>query len=405
MLIAGSRFVSHWLNLDPRVVSADAYLEGSPVDRAVFLILILAGVIVLLRRRLNWSELFTRNAWIWLFFIFGAISILWSDYPFVSLKRWIKTFGTVIMALVILTEQRPYEAFGVILRRLAFLLLPLSVLFIKYYPDLGRAYHMGQPMFTGVTMQKNSLGEICLISGIYFCWNLLLNRREGIESEGRLHFSIYLIFLPMIAWLLYMANSATSLVCLVVAVGLFVVARHSAVARKPHKILTFCIACIVLFIIMELAFDVKDTLLTMLGRRPDLTDRVPMWKGLLSMTKNPLVGHGWESFWLGERCQIVIEKWKMLNAHNGYLELYLNQGLIGLSFLLAWILRGLRNVSRHLVIDYPTAMLKLSFIVVILLYNWTETAFQGVSNLLMIFILCTIEVPDNTRQKDFSAGG
>ena len=44
------------------------------------------------------------------------------------------------MVLVILTEKRPYEAVGVILRRLAFLLLPLSVLFIRYYPDLGREY-------------------------------------------------------------------------------------------------------------------------------------------------------------------------------------------------------------------------------------------------------------------------
>jgi exopolysaccharide production protein ExoQ len=129
MFLAGSRYISQWLNLGSSIETGDAYLEGSPVDRAIFLVLILAGIMVLARRRLQWSKLLTNNWGVWLFFIFGAISIGWSDYPDVSFKRLIKTLGTVCMALVILTEERPYEAIGIVLRRLAFILLPLSVLF------------------------------------------------------------------------------------------------------------------------------------------------------------------------------------------------------------------------------------------------------------------------------------
>ena len=44
------------------------------------------------------------------------------------------------MVLVLLTERHPYEAIGITLRRLSFLLLPASVLFVRYYPDLGRGY-------------------------------------------------------------------------------------------------------------------------------------------------------------------------------------------------------------------------------------------------------------------------
>jgi len=396
MGISGSRFVSRWLTLGSPVTSADAYLKGSPVDRAIFLILILSGVVILVRRRLNWGELFTQNVWILLFFIFGAISFLWSDYPFVSLKRWIKALGNVIMVLVILTEARPYEAIGVIFRRLAFLLMPLSVLFIKYYPHLGRGYHMGQPMFTGVCNQKNQLGQICLLYGIYFCWDVLLNRREEIESGRRLHYSMYLILL-MIVWMLYMANSATCLACIVVAICLLLVARLPVVAREPRRILTLCIACFVLFGIMEFFFDVKDTIITMLGRNPNLTTRVPMWEELLAMVKNPIVGYGWEGFWLGVRREIVCEKWGVWNAHNGYLETYLNLGLVGLFFLVGWILFGLKKVALHLSIDYPAAILRLCFIAVVVLYNWTEASFCGVNTVWMVFILSTIAVPGNTR--------
>ena len=402
MFLAGSRYVSQWLNLlGVPVTSADVFLEGSPIDRSIFLILILAGVIILVRRKLNWSDLITKNAWIWLFFIFGAISILWSDYPFVSFKRWIKALGNVIMVLVILTEERPYEAIGVILRRLAFLLLPLSVLFIKYYPDLGRAYHMGRPMFTGVALQKNGLGQICLLSGIYFSWNLLLTRREGIELGRRLHFSIYLITLPMIAWLLYKANSATSLACMVVAVGLFVVARQPAVNREPRRILALGIACIMLFGLLELTFDMSGAVISMLGRDPTLTTRVPMWKDLLAMAKNPIVGFGYESFWLGARRLFMDEHWGITTqAHNGYLEMYLNLGLIGLFFLLGWILSGLRKVASHLEIYYPGAMLRLCFIVVVVLYNWVEATFYGVNNMWALFIFGIMNVHSKLNQSE-----
>ena len=397
MFLAGSRYVSQWLNLGVPMSSGNAYLEGSPVDRAVFLSLILAGAIILLRRRLNWNELLKQNIWIGLFFIFGLISILWSDYPFVSFKRWIKALGNVVMAMVILTEQRPYEAIGTILRHLAFLMLPLSVLFIKYYPALGRVYHVtGTATFAGVANQKNGLGAICLLSGIYFSWNLLLNRRKGAESTQQLHYSIYLIILPIIVWLLYIANSATSLACLFVAVGLFVVGRQPVMAREPSRILVIGIACIVLFGIMELVFDVKGTLITMLGRKPDLTTRVPMWEDLLSMVKNPIIGVGFESFWSGELRDLLMKRWGVFQAHNGYLEMYLNMGFIGLFFLLSWILSGLRKVTCQLVVDYPATMLRLCFILIVILYNWTEATFYGVSNMWILLFLGVIDKPNQT---------
>ena len=66
------------------------------------------------------------------------LSLLWSDYPFVGFKRWFKSLGDPLMALVIVSERYPAAALTSVLRRCAFLLLPLSVVFIKYFPALGR---------------------------------------------------------------------------------------------------------------------------------------------------------------------------------------------------------------------------------------------------------------------------
>jgi len=409
MFLAGSRFVSQWLNvLGIRIstISAqDIYMEGSPIDMPVFLSLIVASLVVLFRRRLNWREVFTNNYIMCAFYIFALTSTLWSDYPFISLKRWFKTLGAISMVLVILTEANPYAAFGVIMRRLAFVLLPLSVLFIKYFPAIGRQFHsVGTQMFVGATTQKNQLGQLCLLLGVYFFWNLFYVDEKRTDLGRRLRSFMYVIVLAMIAWLLYMSNSATSLVCLAAAILLFLVGQTPLMKRRPERIITFFAVCIVLYVILQLSFDANTFLITMLGRRPDLTTRVPMWEELLSMAANPYWGFGWQSFWLGRRGEIMAERWAVHSTHNGYLDLYLNLGIIGLVLLFGWVLFGLVKVTRHLALEQQTGLLCFVFILIVCLYNWTETIDFGVSNMYLLFLFGTIRMPTAVDDVDDTYG-
>jgi len=399
-----SRNFSLWIKVDMPDIDiseyADIISEGSPYDRAIYSILILAGMMILWKRKINWYSWFVRNRWIWLYFIFGALSISWSDYPYVSFKRLIKASSTIIMALVIVSEERPYIAIGVILKRIAFILLPLSILFIKYYPKLGRSYHMGKALYTGVCTSKNSLGTLCLISGIYFSWNLCFGRKIANETSQQLHYSIYLIILPMLAWLFYMVNSATSLVCIVVTVSLFVIARQPIFFREQVKIIFFTITCIVMFVITDLFFNIKDTIFALLGRSPDLTTRIPMWQDILSMVRNPLIGFGYESFWLGERLDYLTSKWGFLKqSHNGYLEMYVNMGFIGVCFIIAWVASGLKSVKSHMIADYPIAILRFCFILIVVIYNYTEATFYGSNVMWCLFFLGIMNLPERIKQE------
>lgn len=399
MFFAGARPFSFWLNYFFGIgyyagSVSEAKMEGNPYERAYLMILILSGVIVLIRRRIDWGKLFNQNKLIWMYFIFGAVSFLWSDYPFISFKRWFKSLGAVIMVLILITETWPHEAIGIILRRLAFIYLPLSILFIWYYPELGRSFHSssGAVMYSGIAGHKNSLGIICLVSCVYFTWKFLFGNqnKEGIGPS--LHYSIYIVILPMITWLLYMANSATSLACTILAICLLVVSRQSNFVQNPPRIMILGILGIAVFGVMQWAFDVTDIIISMLGRRPDLTMRLPMWEDMLSMVRNPLLGFGYESFWLGERLEQINARWGIdSQAHNGYLQMYLDLGYIGLFFLIGWILAGLIKVARHLTVDYPAAIFRLCFIVVIAVYNYTEATFLGGTNLLLLFLFAAID--------------
>lgn len=400
MFFAGSRFASQWLNLgSPEGMTTVDYDEGSPLDRNVFLFLILAGIWVLQQRKLDWAVLFRKNIWIGLFFLFALISVLWSDAPIISFKRWIKVIGNLIMALIILTEQRPYEALGFILRRLGFLLLPLSVLFIKYYPDLGRAFHMGLPMFTGVTLQKNSLGQLCLITGIYFFWKLFLSNLKFKVSEERLSYTVFLIMLPMIVWLLYMAQSATAIACMSIVICILLMGRLPIIVAKPRRIINIGITCAVIYVLLDSLFDLKGAIILMLGRRPDLTDRDVVWELVLPLASNPLIGTGYESFWSGERLVQIWERvgMRIVQAHNGYIDIYLNLGIVGLVLLIASIISGFRKTLKHLETEYAYAVLKISFILTVLFSNYTEATIKPLSNLFVLLLVSLLELPNRSQ--------
>src|SRR5947207_11421428 len=161
LILGCSRSVSEWLNIFGLPVSGAASVEeGSPLDAWFWFALIIAGSCVLIKRQVRLSEIISNNGWLIVFLLYCFISIAWSDFPSVAFKRWIKILGHPIMALILLTEPDPEEALTRVMKRLAYVVVPVSILFIKFYPQLGREYDpwTGLPMSNGIATGKNMLG-------------------------------------------------------------------------------------------------------------------------------------------------------------------------------------------------------------------------------------------------------
>ena len=121
LLINGSRGVSTWLQLSPSVSLAEQYTEGSPLDAAIFGILIIAGALVLNRRANKVRQFLRSNVPILIFLSYCALSVAWSEYPFIALKRWSKSVGDLVMIMVVLTDPYPLIAIKRMFARVAFL--------------------------------------------------------------------------------------------------------------------------------------------------------------------------------------------------------------------------------------------------------------------------------------------
>jgi len=105
-LRVASRGITYWLSPDMTMISDTEmdYLKGSAIDRNFFIVLEMLAVMVLCFRNIDWGEFVRRNRWLLILYLFMGISVLWSGFPMVSFKRWIRTIGDLLMVTVLITE-------------------------------------------------------------------------------------------------------------------------------------------------------------------------------------------------------------------------------------------------------------------------------------------------------------
>jgi O-antigen ligase len=97
---------------------------------------------------------------------------------------------------------------------------------------------------------------------------------------------------------------------------------------------------------------------------------------------------------MGKRFEIVARTLARLNqAHNGYLEIYLNLGWIGLILLGAVIVTGYRNLMRGFRDNFEMGRLKLAFFTICLVYNFTEATFKMQSPVWITFLWAAMGAP------------
>jgi exopolysaccharide production protein ExoQ len=387
---------------------AQALEDGNPFDRTVFSLLTLAAFAILFSRSFNWQKFFAQNSALAFFLAFALLSMLWSDFPLATFKKWFRDTGVYMAVLVVLSDRRPVEAVRTVLRRVYYLLIPLSVLLIKYYPYLGKTFSAwGGQEYTGVSTSKNMLGALCLVSGIFFFWDTITHWRQRRERRVRQLILVDIAFIWMTLWLLNLSQSSTSTVCL--AIGCFVIAvAHSNFSqRHPGWIKALAPMLFFVYLILTLGFGMGGQLSEAVGKTSNMSDRTHIWQVLLSVPINPVLGTGYQTFWLGPRVQWVWARLSgdnVLEAHNGYLGIYLDLGLIGLLLLCTFLIATYRKICKRLKPLTPLGSLGLGLWTLLLFYNISEASFE-VDLLLVSFLLAVVPGQERAEGRMRPANG
>lgn len=150
-------------------------------------------------------------------------------------------------------------------------------------------------------------------------------------------------------------------------------------------------------------------LIQMVGRDQTMSGRTDIWSAVLKEGTDPLFGVGYYSFWLGDRVDRLsaIYHYQLNEAHNTYLETYLNTGLIGLGLLFAVLLSSAVWTKGEAMKSEPFGAFRLACFLSLVIYGLTEAFTNRLAPIWFLFLLVILRFPQKqtaqSRQR-ISAG-
>jgi len=277
------------------------------------------------------------------------LSIIWSDYRVATLAGVALTLITTAFAVYLTTAfdlETFLRAFGVALRWI----LGLSLLFefmvaafirhpvIPFWVDYSKltkiptAYYWSRNLLfdggqiQGIQGNSNLLALVALFGIIVFAVQWV----AGTASR------VWLGFWGIVAVAtLALTRSSTVFIALaaVILVGAFLllVRRHSGARRR----IVYGGGVLVALTVAVVAAFAQAPILALLSKSPDLTGRAEIWNKVIALAnERPAAGWGWVSYWAPWvdpfEHLVVIKGVTYYQAHDAWIDIYLQLGIIGL---------------------------------------------------------------------------
>jgi len=295
---------------------------------------------------------------------------------------------------MIQSERSPLEALESIFRRCAYVLIPFSLLLIKYFQHFGIHYdrQSGQQMWIGVSGQKNGLAILCAISAFTLIWATYRKWESGVLLKSRSQTFADVLVIGIAFFLLRGpggAYSATSIAVLIIGMSfLLILYRKKNLARWMAAHLKAVVLALPLLYLVFSA-TVLPTVFSILGRDETLTGRTQIWDLALDIASaNPLLGFGYGSFW-GLETEIS-STFGVKQAHNGYIGVYVEVGIVGILVLFLFLMEFCGKVKRGINHTFEWSVFGICFLLMVLLWNYSEDTFFKTSLLWSYMVYLSI---------------
>lgn len=370
------------------------FTEGSWALQLQFgTVFLLAAWLAWRNRGWTWSHILHLNPFLTMIVLYCAITMLWSPYPIITLKRTVQMAGLVLTGLAIAPPVGIPRQFTQILLATLMVLLGLSFVVSLTIPSVGVDYTLGGA-WRGIFTQKNTMGAI---AGL--CVTLWVREMFGVTVPrmAALGGMVFCIFM------LIMAKSSTAILVATLGTAIYLMLRRPYVTGSffGWRVVIVLLMAVLLGGFLFFVFNGRlmywsefiTPFATVFQKSSDLTGRTDIWNlVLVEIEKHPFFGIGYGAFWLGEGSpsQYIISAlfWTPLQAHNGYLDILNELGLAGLMILIGVFLFHIRNLARYLKVDRDDAAIHWAIFILIVISNISESeVFRGVlfQNIFFIY--------------------
>lgn len=382
VLITGLFVALSWKGANPDMAVEDRE-SGNPLMQLVNLAVYLPALLFLLNRPGALLATLARGWAYSLLLALTLVSVTWSVVPDVTLRRSL----ALIVSMVFVLHVVHYFSARQFIRLMAMifaamLLASWLALLVPGYGITPRGVHIGR--WRGIFEEKNTFGLFCGIACLCF---LMM---AGLAARASRERTVWLGLLGLSFVALFFSNARTPLLGLlgagaVMAAVQFLYLPWRWQKRIDRPMRSGLVGTFFFLLLVVLPFSAA-TLLTLLGRNMTLTGRGKLWEYAIGKGMDrPWLGAGFKAFWtdkvtfdlrvFNRHWSVEGEQQKLTgNAHNGYLDAWLDLGFLGLALvvimLLSIILRARRGLMRT---GDPIYLWHIGAAVFVIIYYFTNS--------------------------------
>lgn len=361
-------------------------LSGNVQLQLMWAVIYVITFLLILRQWKQAIHVATRDKFLILLVGFALASIFWTTDPQITLRRSVALVGTTLFGLYLATRYSLRELLRLLALSLSIGAL-LSVVFALALPTYGiEAYNLGISSWRGIYRHKNLLGRLMGLNAI----TLLLLAPGNYRNRWILRAGVGLS-----VSLLLLSSSKGALVVFLVLLILWPVYR----LLQWNDTLAVPVLIIVILVggsLTTLLVDNLEFLLNSIGKDVTLTGRIPLWAAVIDkIGEQPLLGYGFNGFWLGwegESADIWQQfTWTPPHAHNGFLDLALDLGVLGLSIFVVGFLMSFIRASRWVRSTKAAEPIwLLEYLAFIFIANQSETTILLENDIFWVLYVATV---------------
>jgi O-antigen ligase len=312
--------------------------------------------------------------------VLSVLSTAWSQDPAITFRRSVMLLGPTVFALF-LHVRYGYRQQLELLLLAGISAAALSFAICLVFPKVGLDPTMHDGAWQGIFPQKNVCARAC----VFFTLSAVVLWGRSVKRT----LTASLAFL-LLGALLFKTHSVTGLILMGVAVlaTLSIRLLRNFRANESVVLCTVLIACVIAGASFFAANFAEVALF--FGKNSTLTGRTAIWDGAVeAMTKHPVLGYGYSAFWLGLRGEsaniVLATKWMVPAAHDGFLDLWLQLGAVGVVLFSISLWQGCSAAVwclRH--VGWEAAEWGGGIMLMTILYNLDETSLMISRELLWV---------------------
>lgn len=375
----------------PRLVSSEASAEGSSLLRFVWLPLYGIIFVGLASQARAVARTCLRLPFLIGLLLVCALSFAWSIDPGLTQRRSLAIVMTTGAGLYLGTRYRWQDLLRIL--GAAWLIVALASFFTGLFlPSFGRVQDIHPGAWSGLYFEKNQMGGHMARAALITVFLWVMDRRmRWLWASAAI----------LCAMLVLLSTSKTAFLGLIIGLGVLGV---GALMKRGFRtgLVILWIGAGLAGLAVAMIWLAPETVFALLGRDASLTGRTDIWIALVDfIEQRPVFGYGYGSFWAidsdpGNWVRETLQ-WDAPTAHNGWLEITLALGLVGLVLL---ALDFLLTLGRALLasLNTWTGLFALAFLAQFFLFSLSESAsFQQNSIVWLIYVAVAAKLTDRPK--------